>query len=157
MSFIDWWLLGQPHNTDNTTPEEAMTKPFTIDPPDPTQPADAWCNTAGCFAGWRAFRDQCRVLRHTDYGSVVIQTTSGEARVSEYAQGRFELSRMERLDLFAPGNSLADLKDRVDDLCGQPDRSEKSKALLQETMQDVLDADAVGRWSQWSWVSKARP
>lgn len=120
--------------------------------------SDNVCGTAGCFAGWRAMLDGWTVVKNQIPGlTPMMMDADGEVtyadEIGDYARDRLELTRDESRDLFDPDNGLAKLKHPVDALCAQSGRSEESKLLLQETMDQVVAVKPLGLWVQMDWIT----
>lgn len=82
------------------------------------------CGTAGCLAGWRVILDGGRPIPNTNreyydgVGDYLATMPDGKVvDIEEYAQGRLELTGCECRALFAPNNTVEDLKEIVDTIC----------------------------------------
>src|SRR5215218_3013437 len=90
---------------------------------------NAECETAGCFAGWRAILDgytEYREIYVEDEGifNALVNPKTGDALVGDgigdYARRRLGLHEIQADDLFWMFNSLEALKHKVDLLCEDP-------------------------------------
>jgi hypothetical protein len=79
--------------------------------------AEGSCGTAGCFAGWRAMLDGYTQVSRTFSGTAINPTTFERIEVRSHAVQRLGLTDRQSVRLFAASNTLADLKDIVDDIC----------------------------------------
>jgi len=79
------------------------------------------CGTSYCFAGWVAALDgYTQTVRSSDLArrKALAGNASGETVViRDHASERLGLTDEQAYDLFSAGNTLADLKRIVDDLC----------------------------------------
>lgn len=119
------------------------------------------CGTAGCFAGWRVLKDGYQV-DFVGYNNTFVKIENPDTgktlqihQIAVYAAKLFELDDDEQFALFHADNTIEDLKEMVDALCESPDRSDEAKEKLRETMNDVLDADALDLWEQGQWLIPA--
>lgn len=132
-----------------------------------TQPLpEGYCNTAGCFAGWFAMSDGFVFKGEMEqFHSPVLVNTEGhrlttryedydrDDNIAGYVASRLELFEGEATHLFNGGNSLAELKEIVAELCAQPKRSRNSKRLLRKTLAVVEQKAAQGLWEQGDWIT----